>query len=157
MKTFNNLSLVIDFIDYSKGFIFEYKILIMTFILYRLIHILSKKVDIVDYSYDGVDFCLNEVKIKCFNLNYTSNDGSKKYKNLYYRFSVDVDYFKGNKPALRNHILIVNRNDIELLDKVRFLFWMCKELVLRKICGCRDKKLPNFLVKVYILPNTIFI
>lgn len=151
------INYLIDFLNYSKDLIFENKILFMTFFLYKLIYILSKYINIVDYSYIGTDDNLNEVKIRCFNLKDKSNDGNNKYKNLYYRFSVDINYFNNNKPPLNNHILIVNRNDIELSDKVKFLFWMCKELIFRKICACREKKLPYFIVKIYIFPNTIFI
>lgn len=137
------------------NFIFDNldKITIIILIMYKIIDYLSKKIEIEKYSYQGNDNSSNDVKIICFNLKDISNDG---YKNLYYRFKVDINYFNNNKPPLNNHILILNRNEIEFFDKIKFIKWMLKEHLLNKICKNRDKKLPYFLVRIYIFPNTIF-
>lgn len=153
--TFNNLFIgyIISLLEYSKDFIFENKLLIMTFIIYKLIDILSKKIDIKEYIYEGQDELCNNVKIVCFNLNDESienfNNKKRRYKNLYYRFKIEVK----NK----THFIVINRNEIEFFDKIRLIKWMMIEHILNKICKNRPKILPFFLVKVYIFPNPIFI
>ena len=158
IELFNLLSF--DIIIPLLKIINQYKILIiiiiMTFI-YKIIEYLSKKIDISSFHYEGFDDNGNDVKIVWFNADYKKG----KYKNLYYRFKVDIKYFKNKKNPLKDHIIIINRNDILFFDKIKLLYFFIKEYIKSILCDKMnakiDKILPVWFLNTYIFPNTIFI
>ena len=122
--------IVEDIIKYNK-----FIILLMMF--YKTINLLTKIINIRDYTYDGDDLYLNNIKIGWFNSN-----------SIYYRFKITQNS--------NNKIIILNRNDILLFDKIKLIIWFLKECISNILCNfnknlSNKKILPEFLIKKYIL------
>lgn len=109
--------------------------LLLSYLIYRVINYIFKKLKIKNYTYDGDDENLNKIEIVWFSeKDISGND--KIYR------------FKDKKSSL---LIFVNKNDISFQDKIKMLIFFTK----RK--NRFDKKLPEFLIKKYILPQLTLI
>jgi hypothetical protein len=148
------------------------RILIPIFVvfgIYKLIAILARKINIKEYTYFGSDYLGGEVKITLFNANDSKNEYYNRKKvnidNNKFYFKVWVKTFKSgmsadlpineNNPASFDVslIVLVNKDEISFMNRLKFLMWFVKELLLNKLTDKRDKVLPYYIVNPYVLSN----
>lgn len=147
--------------------------LISLSVVYWLYQYLSRRINIRDYEWEGMDLLCNDIKIILFNFdkNTVENKNNKfiKTPNNKIYFKVFVQIFK---EGLREYIeinpkdrstfdkdliILVNKKDICFTDNLRFILWFWWRILLDKWTKNRNKKLPNFIVKTYVLPNEFLI
>lgn len=109
----------------------DLNILILSYLLYRIIQYMFKKLNIRDYSYNGNDENADNVEIIWFSEKDISGN-----KSIY--------RFKDNKSSL---LIFINKYEITFCDKIRLICYFHKSKNKSK------KELPEFFVKKYIFPK----
>jgi hypothetical protein len=142
-------------------------------IMYWLYQYLSRKIDIRGYEWEGQDLRGNDVKIILFNFNKNTeeriNNGVIKTHNNKIYFKTYLQIFKEGLSDSKkidtkdketfdiDIVVLVNKTDISVFNNLKFIFWFIWQVFLDKTTKNRVKRLPDFIVKTYVLPNEFLI
>lgn len=149
--------------------------IIMGYIFFKLVEYFTNKIDIINYTYKGVDIAGNDVNIIWFDAtkdlsnNISSNKKYKKYNNNKFSFKIYIKYFKNGvhrnihinpndeKSYDAKFVIKLNKHDLSINTRIKILFWLIKEYCLNKITKDRKKILPGYLIYQHIYTDTYYI